>query len=465
MRIKLSLEAQVTLIALVLIISITFMLGLFHYWFENIYLASLLAITLIIPATIWVVRFYMHPINRILVALADGFHNFLDNDFSVSIAKTRNDELGDLVETYNKVSAALRSERVYIYQRELLLDTVIQTTPLALMLVDDSKSIIYSNNAARKLVNQGKAINGLKLHSLLEVLPSPFTQSVESGLNGLFTVEQEKHSETYHLTQNRFLLNGKVHHLYLFKVLTKELSRQEVNIWKKVIRLISHELNNSLAPISSLAHSGQLLSEKENHEKLKTIFSTVEERARYLQQFIEGYAKFARLPKPQISVIEASGFFQSLRKIRDFKFEGTVDNDVFYADPSQLQQVMINLVKNAHESGTEPDAVVVTFNQQPGAIEIEVKDRGKGMSDKNLSNALLPFYSTKSGGTGLGLPLCREIIEAHGGKIMINNRSKGGLKVTLLLPELNANKSASDDNQSNPASESNTDSISSADKQ
>ena len=446
MRINLSLEAQVTLIALVLVISIAFMLGLFHFWFENVYLASLLAITLIIPATIWVIRFYMHPINRILVALTDGFHNFLDSDFSVSIAKTRNDELGDLVETYNKVSEALRSERVYIYQRELLLDTVIQTTPLALMLVDDSKSIIYSNNAARKLVNQGKAINGLKFHSLLEKLPSPFTQSVESGLNGLFTVEQDKNSETYHLTQNRFLLNGKVHNLYLFKVLTKEINRQEVNIWKKVIRLISHELNNSLAPISSLAHSGQLLSEKEKNEKLKTIFATVEERARYLQQFIEGYAKFARLPKPQISAIEASSFFESLRKIRHFDFKANTENAMFYADPSQLQQVVINLVKNAHESGTEPDSVVVTFSQQPGAVEIKVKDRGKGMSDKNLSNALLPFYSTKSGGTGLGLPLCREIIEAHGGKIMINNRSKGGLKVSLLLPEFKNGSELSDKN-------------------
>ncbi|MCW8875917.1 MAG: ATP-binding protein [Kangiellaceae bacterium] len=445
MRIKLSLEAQVTLIALVLIVSIVFMLGLFHFWFENIYLASLLAITVIIPATVWVIRFYMHPINRILMALTDGFHNFLDNDFSVSIAKTRNDELGGLVDTYNKVSETLRSERLYIYQRELLLDTVIQTTPLALMLIDESKSIIYSNNAARKLVNQGKAINGLKFHALLEKLPSPFTQSVESGLNGLFTVEQDKNNETYHLTQNRFLLNGKVHHLYLFKVLTKEINRQEVNIWKKVIRLISHELNNSLAPISSLAHSGQLLSEKEKHEKLKTIFATVEERARYLQQFIEGYAKFARLPKPQISAIEASSFFENLRKIRNFDFKTNSQNAVFYADPSQLQQVLINLVKNAYESGTEPDTVTVTFNQQPGSTEIKVKDRGKGMSDKNLSNALLPFYSTKSGGTGLGLPLCREIIEAHGGKIMINNRSQGGLKVSLLLPEFTNNNGDSPD--------------------
>ena len=350
----------------------------------------------------------MHPVNKVLQALNDGFRNFIDNDFSVSLAKIRNDELGDLVETYNRVSETLRNERVYIYQRELLLDTVIQSTPLSLILVDDTGAIIYSNSSARQLMNEGKAINGLHFSNLLSQLPNPFQQSIESGLSGLFTVEQADGHETYHLTQNRFLLNGKTHNLYLFKTLTKELSRQEVNTWKKVIRLISHELNNSLAPISSLAHSGQLLSEKTSNQKLETIFQTIEERARYLQEFIEGYAKFARLPKPRVSQIAASEFFNNLEKIKTFKLSINDEKGVFNADPSQLQQVLINLIKNAHESGSQEEDVSVSVTLSSDLTEICVKDRGKGMSDKNLSNALLPFYSTKTKGTGLGLPLCKE---------------------------------------------------------
>jgi len=418
-------------------------MGLFNYWLDDPVLAGLISAVIIIPSAIFLIHLYMNPVNRVLSALNDGFHNFLDNDFSVSLAKIRNDELGDLIEVYNKVGSVLRDERLNLYQRELLLDTVIQTTPLALILIDNSGAIIYSNSAAKKLVNSGRPINGLKLNKLLESKPKPFSQSVESGLSGLFTVPQKNDTQTYHLTQNRFLLNGRKHHLYLFKSLTKEINRQEVNTWKKVIRLISHELNNSLAPITSLAHSGELISKRQQEEKLANIFSTMGERALYLKSFIEGYAKFARLPSPQCQLIQSYDFLSNLQHIASFKLECKIDESPIYCDPAQVQQVLINLIKNSHEasqknsvneSSENEEEVILSLKTSVSSFEIQIKDRGKGMSETNLSNALLPFYSTKSEGTGLGLPLCREIVEAHGGKIMIANRTNGGLKVTIILP-------------------------------
>ena len=434
LKIKLSLEAQLGLLLLILILAITTLVSLFQHFVNNILLAAIFSTAVIVPATLLVLRFYMAPINKILIALNDGFHNFLDNDFSVSLARTRDDELGDLIAVYNKVSEALRDERVHLYQRELLLDTVIQTTPVSLILSDDSGAIIYSNSAARKLLHQGKAINGLRFNSLLENQPQAFSRSVESGLSGLFTVKLKDNTETFHLTQNQFLLNGRQHKLYLFKSLTKEISRQEVNTWKKVIRLISHELNNSLAPISSLAHSGQLISEQQKQPKFNSIFETIEERARYLQNFIEGYAKFARLPKPQIQAVDLDSFLQGLNKIKPFKSSNQSASNICYFDPAQMQQVVINLIKNAYESGTVIDEVQLRVKGDLETLEIQILDRGKGMSEQNLSSALMPFYSTKAEGTGLGLPLCREIVEAHGGRIIISNRKSGGLKVTLLIP-------------------------------
>ncbi len=408
---------------------------LVNLWLEDILLSGLISLVIILPCSLIILRFYMSAINRILSALNDGFHNFLDNDFSVSLAKTRNDELGDLVQSYNSVGEALRNERMHLYQRELLLDTVIQTTPLSLILTDDSQAIIYSNSAARKLLFDGKVINGSNFFKLLKKKPRAFKQSIDSGLSGLFTVSLNEVNETYHLTQNQFLLNGRKHQLYLFKSLTKEISRQEVNTWKKVIRLISHELNNSLAPISSLAHSGKVISRKIDDTRLERIFNTVEERAKYLQSFIEGYAKFARLPKPQFKLLNGYDFMSGLRQIIDFNLICEEKSLVINGDPAQLQQVMINLLKNAHESGSAVNDICLSINQSIDRVEIQIKDRGKGMTEKNLSNALLPFYSTKSEGTGLGLPLCREITEAHNGKMLINNRKNGGLKVTLVLPD------------------------------
>jgi len=443
MKIKISLEAQLSVLLLVLTISIVVLVGLFHFFFKDIILASILACGIVIPSVFFVLRYYMSSINRVLTALNDGFYNFLDNEFSASIAKTRNDELGDLVSVYNRVSQALRDERIHLYQRELLLDTVIQTTPLSLILTDASHKIIYSNSSACKLLNNGKAINGFQFSELLKSKPKQFLQSVNSGLNGLFTVAVKDVNETYHLTQNQFLLNGLKHQLYLFKSLTKEINRQEVNTWKKVIRLISHELNNSLAPITSLAHSGQLLCDRQHEEKLEKIFATVEERARYLHNFIEGYATFARLPKPQFEKVEILSFFKNLQQIKTFKFVCEENHLDIYCDPVQMQQVVINLTKNAHESGSDPDDIVLILKISDQFFEILVSDRGKGMTDKNLSNSLLPFYSTKPEGTGLGLPLCREIVEAHGGRIMINNRSKGGLRITLTIPSIDPERCAS----------------------
>ena len=431
---KLSLEAKISIFIITLVGLILGVVAVFYYWLDNIVLATLLSAALIVPATLIVIHSFMNPIHRVLSALHDGFQNFLDNDFSVSIAKTRNDELGELVEVYNKVGSELRDERLNLYQRELLLDTVIQTTPLALILVDDSGAIIYSNSSAKQLVNNGKAVNGSNFIQLLKNKPKPFSDSVNSGLSGLFTIPNKESSETYHLTQSQFLLNGRKHQLYLFKSLTKEINRQEVNTWKKVIRLISHELNNSLAPITSLAHSGELLSERQNEQKLASIFSTMGERARYLQSFIEGYAKFARLPKPQFQRLETYSFLKGLQQFKPFNLQCEPIIAPIHCDPAQLQQVIINLVKNAHEANSQDSEVSLSVEVSVDSFEIQIKDRGKGMSETNLANALLPFYSTKAEGTGLGLPLCREIVEAHGGEISIANRHNGGLKVIILLP-------------------------------
>lgn len=436
---KISLEAQLSILLFFLIVVIISTLSFINYFIGNILLSALFTAALVLPTSLISLHFFMTPINRTLSSLYHGFSNFLDNDFSISLAKTRNDELGELVVMYNRVGTALRNERVHLYQRELLLDTVMQTTPLCLILTESSNTIIYSNSAARKLFHKGKAINGYNFESLLEKLPTPFKRSLDSGLNGLFTVVEKNASETYHLTQNKFLLNGKQHQLYLFKRLTKEINRQEVNTWKKVIRLISHELNNSLAPISSLAHSGQLLCERlvdeePDQSKLKDIFEIMEERSTYLQNFIEGYAEFARLPKPVIQKINIYTFLSNLQHLHTFNLQCHDENTEIYCDPAQLQQVIINLVKNAYESGSDKNFIELRVKKSNQATEIQIVDKGNGMSETNVKNALLPFYSTKQKGTGLGLPLCREIIEAHGGKMLINNRKEKGLSVTVFLP-------------------------------
>jgi signal transduction histidine kinase len=218
--------------------------------------------------------------------------------------------------------------------------------------------------------------------------------------------------------------------------MTVELARQEVEIWKKVIRIISHELNNSLAPISSLAHSGRLIASRPDQlHRLESVYDSIRERVDHLTSFLEGYSKFARLPKPKRQPVDWPQWLAGLQKVWVFDLVGEPPATPGSFDPSQLEQVMINLFKNAREAADGEAEIEVRVERLPdGATRVQVLDRGRGMSEDVMRQALLPFYSTKTSGTGVGLPLCREIVEAHGGTLRIYGRPGGGTVVSFRLP-------------------------------
>jgi two-component system, NtrC family, nitrogen regulation sensor histidine kinase NtrY len=242
--------------------------------------------------------------------------------------------------------------------------------------------------------------------------------------------------ETYHLAKRHFELHGNTHTLLMVKHLTRELRRQEIDIWKKLVRVVSHELNNSLAPIKSLVHSARIMTKSDANPKLDRVFSTIDERASHLQGFVESYARFARLPNPRRESVELSEFLAHVGTLAPYaRIAPSPATMRAVFDRSQLEQVIINLLKNAKEAGGPENDISldVKSDSADGAI-IVVEDRGPGMSAEVLESAMLPFYSTKEGGSGLGLALCREIVEAHGGGIRLENRVGGGLTVTCTVP-------------------------------
>ena len=212
------------------------------------------------------------------------------------------------------------------------------------------------------------------------------------------------------------------------------MNAQEVATWKKVIRVIAHEINNSVAPIASLAQSGQRLAANPDEAQLRRVFGAIEERMAHLSGFVDGYSRFAKLPRPRLAAVDWRQFLLSLQPMSPFVLDGMLPSGTGYFDESQMQQVLLNLVRNAAEAGSPPDEVRVSLASSRGGWLVQVVDRGSGMSDDVLANALLPFYSTKASGTGLGLTLCREIVEAHGGTIDVGNRAGGGVAVRVWLP-------------------------------
>ena len=242
----------------------------------------------------------VHRIRRLLRALQGAVASYRDGDFSISTAEDGGDELSELVELHNELGRTLREQRQHLVQRELLLDTVVQNTPVALVLADHGGRVAYSNLAARKLFNDGKSLGGLDFLQLVSALPSEVSESVAGGEDSLFSLMLDGAEETFHISQRGFRLQGRAHRLYLFRRMTRELSRQEVATWKKVIRVLSHELNNSLAPISSMAHSGAELAKRGDVQAIPRVLDAIAERARHLHGFVDGYARFAKLPTPRL---------------------------------------------------------------------------------------------------------------------------------------------------------------------
>jgi two-component system nitrogen regulation sensor histidine kinase NtrY len=434
MRLRTSLAGRVgAAVALVALLAVV--LALVAARWLSPFLAAITSLLIVVPLIAWVATALTRPWTNVLQALRDGITSLRDHDFSVSIGHPRQDEFAALVAEYNSLGDLLRRERLNLHQRELLLDTVIQTTPLGLVLTNAAGRVVYSNIAARQLLLGGRKLEGLSFTDVLAPAPAPLREALGGETDTLFTMELAGEQQVFHLSQRRFLLNAQHHRLVLLKQLTRELAAQEVVVWKKVIRVIAHELNNSLAPISSLAHSGQLLAKDPDTAQLERVFSTIENRAVHLATFIDGYARFAKLPRPRVDSVEWKQFLGRLEGATPFRIEGTLPARPAIFDASQLEQVMINLLKNACESGSAPEGITVSVRGAHDGWIVEVADRGSGLEENVLRDALLPFYSTKASGTGLGLTLCREIVEAHGGRLSLTNRADGGAVVTVWLPQ------------------------------
>lgn len=396
--------------------------------------ATLVAVAILAPFLIYQVHRLFAPVRSLFRAMAGSVASYRDGDYSFGIAWHGQGELRELVESHRELGDTLRKQRLSLVQRELMLDTIVQNTPVAMVLLDPSRRVVLGNLAARKVFGDGHRLEGQTFEEILMRTDDAVRDAFARGGDGMFTVGVDDNEDIYHLSRRTFRLNGRAHELVLLRLLTAELRRQEVQTWKKVIRVISHELNNSLAPIASLAHSGSELLRRQQYERLPIALATIEERARHLEGFIRDYARFAKLPSPRLVPIEWARFIEQLRTQVEFVSELTPADGIARVDAAQLEQGLINLLKNAHESGSAPGDVRLHVRRLPVGWRIEVLDRGSGMNEAVLSNALLPFYSTKRNGTGLGLALAREIAEAHGGRIALLNRDGGGLCVSLTLP-------------------------------
>jgi two-component system nitrogen regulation sensor histidine kinase NtrY len=319
--------------------------------------------------------------------------------------------------------------------RQRVLAVVADSVPDAVVLFSEVGTIKYSNPVARELFFEGQNPEGQNFIRLVSAAAAPLREALLGDTDRFFNVDVDGRRESYHLSRRTFFADEEPMTLLVVKHMTREIRRREVEVLQRVVRVMSHEVNNSLAPISSLVHSARIMASQVGQvERFARVFDTIDERASHLRTFLEGYAALARLPRPRL--VEASwepilaqvaALFPNLQRPEPPASPG-------WFDGAQIEQLLINLIKNAHEAGSPADAVELRIScALDGASEIELLDRGPGFAPEAMQSAVLPLYTTKPGGSGMGLALSREIAEAHGGSLDVSNRKDGGAWVRVRL--------------------------------
>lgn len=317
----------------------------------------------------------------------------------------------------------------------LLFELIAEHAPIALLLYADNGAIRFANQHAIQLLFGGQPLSNKNFLRLLYNAPDNVREALLSNDDALFTLEQDGEQQTFQLLRRRVTYQLKPHTLLLVNPLTREVSRREIEVLKKVIRVISHELNNSLGSVSSLISSGRyIVKHPEMVEQLDRVFGGVEERTQHLKRFLDDYAAMARLPKARPRYVTWEPLLDRLRDMFPEVGIGQPPTEPGWFDEGQVEQALINLLKNAIEAGGKASDVELRIVTTDSTLEFCVLDRGKGFSEEALQQGLLPFYTTKKGGSGVGLALCRDVVQEHGGSLRIKSRSRGGSAVYCQLP-------------------------------
>lgn len=371
------------------------------------------------------VTYHLNTLSNLLEALRE-------EDYSMRSRRSRErGAMGDVFREVNTLSATLRNQRVQAREASALLRKVLAEIDIAVFAFDGSERLMLVNRAGERLVEgapSGATAGELQLDDLLH-------------FEGRHTVARRfpGGSGRWDVWTGSFRERGVPHYLLVISDLSRALREEERKAWQRLVRVMGHELNNSLTPIKSMATTLQTrlaagAAVDSLREDLGDSLGIIASRAEALGRFMTGYTMLARLPAPRRKPVRLRALVERAAAI-DTRMRVAVEGEdaEIAVDPDQLEQLIINLVKNAVDAAGADGAVSVRWSRDAGSLRLEVLDSGPGLSGSD--NLFVPFFTTKPGGTGIGLVLCRQIAEAHEGTLSLENREDArGCVARLELP-------------------------------
>jgi signal transduction histidine kinase len=405
-------------------------------------LASALALAMLLA---WWIEGRLQKRLRTVAAVLAAYR---EGDFSV---RARSEEAGtplaDVLSELNQLGDVLRAHRFGEMEAWTLLRKVMAEVDVVVLAIDDDKRVRLANDAASRLLGRasrdlvGEAASELGLGELLD-------GSVPRMVDGRFGKREEPfdpRAGRWELRRGAFRLSGEQQTLVVLSDVSRALRDNEREAWRRLVRVIGHEINNSLSPIKSISESLVALVDPKRprgpewDEDLKDGLGVIARRAEALARFMTSYATLARLPPPNRGPVDLGpliGKIVSLEKRAPVELLGGPDVRV-NGDADQLEQALINLVKNAAEAtleGARGDGggVRVRWSREDRWALVAIEDDGPGVGE--TANLFVPFFTTKPNGSGIGLALSRQIVEAHDGQLSLSSRSEGGAVARIRLP-------------------------------
>ena len=375
------------------------------------------------------VAFPLYTVSNLLEALREG-------DYSLRGSRARRgDAIGEVVWEVNALAQTLRDQRLRVEETVALLSKVLQAIDIAILAFDADRRLRLVNPAAERLLGlrQGAAIGiaaaDLGLADWLELNDTATIRRTFPGGSGPFE-----------LRRAHFREGGRPLELLVINDVSRALREEERAAWQRLIRVLGHELNNSLAPIKSMAATLASLIAREPlpadwRDDARAGLEVIGDRAAALNRFMLGYTALARMPPPRRSATAIGELVQRVARLEQrIPLRVAAGDDVVLdIDADQVEQALINLLRNAAEAAMPvAGAVDVRWYREGEMLVIEVRDEGAGLAASD--NLFVPFFTTKPGGTGIGLVLARQVAEAHGGAVSLHNRDdRSGCVARLTL--------------------------------
>ena len=374
----------------------------------------------------------LQTLSNILAAIREG-------DYSIRGRRALSgDALGEVMLEVNDLGQTLREQRLGAMEATALLRTVIAEIDVAVFAFDHEEHLQLVNRAGERLLAQpsarllGRTADELGLSACLKSSAGgPQTmQMVFPGKVGRWDIRRSTFRE-----------GGQQHQLLVLTDLSQALREEERTAWQRLLRVLGHELNNSLAPIKSVAGSLADLMGREPEppdwrDDMQRGLAVISSRADSLARFVESYSKLARLPPPRLEPLNIGALVSRVARLETRLPVNVVSGPelVVQGDDVQLEQLLINLVRNAVDASMETHGSVdIGWQQKNGQVEVWVRDEGPGLA--STANLFVPFFTTKAQGSGIGLVLSRQIAEAHGGTLTLENRQQlRGCEARLRLP-------------------------------